>query len=112
MTDEESYFRMGYVAMAAAAGAITALAFTRWKQLTPIEIALTLIAGFSFAVFVTPWVAHTLFGIEADDIRAIAALTYIFGSGSNILLPLLIRWVARSFGSGTSLTGEIKPDDN
>lgn len=95
----EHYFRLGYVAMAALSGAITALAFTRWKQLSPAEIALTLLAGFSFAVFVTPWVAQSFLGIADDNVRAIAALTYIFGSGSNILLPMLIRWVGRVFGT-------------
>lgn len=100
MDEHESYFRFGYVAMAAAAGAITALAFARWRELTRAEIMLTLVAGFSFAVFVTPWVAEAFLGIADSNVRAIAALTYIFGSGSNILLPMLIRWVGRAFGTG------------
>lgn len=97
--EHETYFRFGYIAMAALAGAITALAFTRWRTLSRTEIALTLVAGFSFAVFVTPWVAESFFGIASTNVRAIAALTYIFGSGSNILLPMLIRWVGRAFGN-------------
>lgn len=99
MDDHESAFRFGYVAMAAMAGAITALAFTRWRELTRAEIAMTLVAGFSFAVFVTPWVAQAFLGIDDSNVRGIAALTYIFGSGSNILLPMLIRWVGRAFGT-------------
>lgn len=101
MTEEHGLaFRFGYIAMAALAGAITALAFTRWRELTRAEIVLTLVAGFSFAVFVTPWVAESFLGINSNNIRAVAALTYIFGSGSNILLPMLIRWVGRLFGNG------------
>lgn len=100
MDDHGLLFRFGYVLMAAAAGAITALAFTRWKEMTRSEIALTLVIGFSFAIFVTPWLASSVFGIEDSNIRAIAALTYIFGSGSNILLPVIIRWVGRFFGNG------------
>lgn len=100
MDDYRETFRFGYVTTAAMAGAITALAFTRWRTLTRTEIALTLLAGFSFAVFVTPWVAHSIFGIDDGNIRAVAALTYIFGSGSNILLPMVIRWVGRAFGNG------------
>jgi hypothetical protein len=96
--DEPSIsFRMGYVGMAALAGAITALAFVKWKELSRGEILLTLVAGFSFAVFVTPWVAETFFGVEPTNVRALAAMTYIFGSGSNILLPLLIRSIGRVF---------------
>ena len=39
-------------------------------------------------------------GVEDSNVRAIAALTYVFGSGSNILLPLVIGWVKRILGSG------------
>lgn len=95
MIEESSAYRLGYVTVAAAAGAITALAFTKWRDLTRTEILLTLLAGFSFAIFVTPWVAQSFLGIEPSNVRAIAALTYIFGSGSNILLPVLIQWITR-----------------
>lgn len=87
---------------AAASGSVTALAFTKWRDMTRIEIALTLVAGFSFAIFVTPWIAQTLFGIADDNIRSIAGLTYVFGSGSNILLPRIIKWVGKVFGNGES----------
>lgn len=100
MDDEAALFRYTYVMMAAIAGAVTALAFSKWKDLTKGEIFLTLLAGFSFAVFVTPWVAHQFFGLDDENVRATAALTYIFGSGSNILLPLIIRWTGRAFGNG------------
>lgn len=100
MDEGPTFFRLGYVGMAAMAGAITALAFTRWRELTRGEILLTLAAGFSFAVFVTPWVAEQFLGIDGSNVRAIAALTYIFGSGSNILLPILIKWTGRLFGNG------------
>lgn len=100
MEEHGPAFRMGYILMAAFAGAITALGFTRWKEMTRSEIALTFTIGFSFAIFVTPWLATAAFGIPDSNIRAVAALTYIFGSGSNILLPVIIRWVGRFFGGG------------
>lgn len=100
MIDDNPYFRIGFLSIAAFAGAITSLAATKWKDLSLAEIVLTLVAGFSFAVFVTPWVASAFFGVSNSDVQALAALTYIFGSGSNILLPLLIRWISRVFGSG------------
>jgi len=99
-TEHQAFFRFGYVAMAAAAGAITALTFTRWRTLSVAEIVLTLIGGFSFAIFVTPWAAEQFFGIEDDNVRAIAAMTYLFGVGSNVLLPMIIRWIGRVLGSG------------
>lgn len=101
MIDEHAvWLRYSYVALAALAGAITALAFKSWREMSRTEISLTLVAGFSFAIFVTPWLAESVFGVHPTNVRAIAALTYIFGSGSNILLPLIIRWVGRVFGNG------------
>lgn len=100
MDEATALFRYTYVMMAAVAGAVTALAFSKWRDLTRGEIILTLLAGFSFAVFVTPWVAQQFLGLDDDNVRGIAALTYIFGSGSNILLPVVIRWTGRAFGGG------------
>ncbi|PCG09643.1 hypothetical protein COA17_07225 [Sphingomonas ginsenosidimutans] len=92
--------RYGYIALAAVSGAFTALSFVRWKDMGAMELTLTLLGGFSFAIFVTPWIAHEVMGVEDSNVRAIAALTYVFGSGSNILLPLVIGWVKRILGSG------------
>lgn len=100
MDDNSQYLRIGYVALAAIAGAITALGFQKFKTMTRTEIAITLAGGFSFAIFVTPWIAHSWFGVMETDTRAIAALTYVFGSGSNILLPTLIRAVKRLLNTG------------
>lgn len=98
MMEPHHDLRFGYIALAAMAGAITALAFMRWRDLSWGEMALTLVAGFSFAVFVTPWAAHAILRVDDDNVRTIAALTYIFGSGSNVLLPALIRRFGRLIG--------------
>ncbi len=99
--DDQSYIlRFGYIALAAVSGAFTALGFLKWKEMSNSEIALTLVGGFSFAIFVTPWIAHEWIGVAESNTRAIAALTYVFGSGSNILLPTIIRAVKRFVGSG------------
>ncbi len=42
---------------------------------------MTLIGGLSFAIFVTPWIAHGLLGIKEGDTRSLAALMYVFGLG-------------------------------
>lgn len=100
-----SLLKGAYIGMAAIAGAVTALALTQWKDLTRTEIAMTFVVGFSFAIFVTPWLASAVFGIDSSNVRAVAGLTYIFGSGSNILLPVIIRWVGRIVGHLDSTTG-------
>ena len=99
--DDQSFvWRYGYIALAAVSGAFTALGFVRWKEMSRPEIFMTLVGGFSFAIFVTPWIAHEWIGVAESNTRAIAALTYVFGSGSNILLPTIIRSVKRLLGTG------------
>lgn len=89
-----------YPIMAAIAGAVTALAFLKWKEMETREVVLTLFVGASFAIFVTPWLAHMILGDAAHSPQAIAGLTYVTASGSNTLLPLVIRWLGRVFGEG------------
>ena len=93
-------WRYLYICMAAIAGAVTALGAMRWREMTRLEIFFTLAGGFSFAIFVTPWVAHSIMGVAESNIRAIAALTYVFGSASNILLPVIIRKIRRVVDEG------------
>lgn len=90
--DPRAVFHSVNIGIAAAAGAITAFAFASWRELTYAERALTLVAGFSFAWFIAPMVAER---VGWSSPRQIAGLTYILGSGSNILLPLLIKWTGK-----------------
>lgn len=96
MFDNE-YLETGYVLLAAFAGAVTALAFMKWKEMTYPEILLTLFVGASFAIFVTPWLANVALGIETEDARSVAAITYVMASGSNTFLPVIIRYLRRLF---------------
>lgn len=92
--------RYMYIPLAAIAGAITALASSGTQKMTKTDMFLTFTVGFSFAIFVTPWIAISWFGIEDTNVRAIAGLTYVFGAGSNILLPVLIERFKRLVASG------------
>ncbi len=95
MDDMHPMVRHGYLLMAAVAGSITALSFKQWKTMTGVEIALTLFVGASFAIFVTPLMAEWM---AIDSPRGVAALTYISASGSNVLIPVAIKWLKRVFG--------------
>lgn len=97
---QRNWIDLGYIALAAFSGALTALGFVKWRDMTWGEIGVTFFAGFSFAIFVTPWMAHELMGIAENNTRAIAALTYINGAGSNLILPWLIRHLKRTLGLG------------
>lgn len=96
----EAFWRGVYVVGAAAAGALTAVGAAKWRDMSRIEVGLTLITGFTFAIFVTPWIAHEWLGIPETNYRAIAGLTYVFGSASNILLPLIIGRLRKLLGVG------------
>ncbi|HEX8554298.1 MAG TPA: hypothetical protein VF695_06290 [Sphingomonas sp.] len=100
MHEHKTTIGMAYIALAAVSGALTALGFVKWRDMSKGELALTFAGGFSFAIFVTPWVAHSMMGIDEGNVRAIAGMTYVFGSGSNILLPAIIRFVRRSLDTG------------
>ena len=96
---DHNTLRIIYVLMAALAGAVTALAFLSWREMTKTEIAMTLFVGASFAIFVTPWLAHIAFGMNQADVRTVAAMTYVTASGSNTLLPMLIKRLHKLIGT-------------
>jgi len=98
MDPDNAFNKMLYTIMAAAAGSITALSLSKWKEMGGTEIALTLFVGASFAIFVAPWIANSWFGVPETDTRAIAAITYLSAAGSNILIPILIRKFSRTLG--------------
>lgn len=104
MTGEEHYSALGmaYIGLAAVAGAVTALSFRGWKEMTRTEIVLTLFVSASFSVFVVPWLAYSYFG-PTPDIRALAFAIYVGGSGANTFLPLIFRW----FSKRTATEGEV-----
>lgn len=105
MDDFHSFLiRHLYIPLAAVAGSISALASTKVQSMSRWDVAVTFFAGFFFAIFVTPWVAASWFNIEDDNVRAIAGLTYLFGAGSNILLPFMLDQLKRVIGSGKGMT--------
>ena len=95
MDDMHPAVRHIYLLMAAVAGAVTALSFRQWKSMTGTEIGLTLFVGASFAIFVAPLLAEWM---AIGSPRGVAALTYISASGSNVLIPVAIKWLKRVFG--------------
>jgi hypothetical protein len=92
------FLHEAYIAAAAFAGAITSLSMSKWQEMDRRQIWLALIAGFSFAVFVTPYVAHEVLGVRIDAIRPVAALTYLFAVGSNVFIPVLIKRISKLMG--------------
>lgn len=104
MAPQEPWSTTIYTAMAAIAGAITALAFRKWQEMTAGEIMFALFVGASFAWFVTPMILHGLTGETGPNVRYVSGITYIMASGSNALLPLIISkargLLVRVFGEG------------
>jgi len=87
--------------LASFAGALTALSFRPFKNMTRGEIMLALTVGASFAIFVGPLVAHWLFGDGPVDIRILGGVFYLMASGSNILIPMAVKKLGSLLGQKT-----------
>lgn len=87
-----------YPVVASLAGAITALSFRPFANMTKGEIGMALFVGASFAMFVGPWAVHLLPESITSDIRLQAGIFYLMASGSNALIPLAVRWLGRFVG--------------
>ena len=95
MDADNPIMRQVYIAIAAIAGAITALSFMNWRQMTWPEVWITLFVGASFAVFAVPWIAGDILKINDSTLRAACGLTYLGGTCANALIPPLVRKVKR-----------------
>ncbi len=93
-----AWIKLGYTLLAACAGAITALSFLKWEKMRWSEIVVTLMVGFSFAVFVTPLIAVAVIGHDPSA-QVQAGLTYVMGCGVNSILPPIIRKIRRIVGA-------------
>src|SRR5687768_2670867 len=102
MPHNNSLLAWAWILLASFAGALTALSFRPFKDMTRGEIAIALTVGASFAIFVGPWVASMLFGEGPVDIRILGGLFYLLASGSNILIPMAVKWLGRVFGSNAA----------
>lgn len=100
MNDQHDHLRMVYIGMAAIAGSVTALSFMKWREMTWPEIIMTLIVGFSFAIFFVPWLAADWMHIDINNLRAVCAVVYLGGMSSNALMPVLIKRAMKAVGSG------------
>ena len=80
--------------LASFAGALTALSFRPFEKMKRGEIVISLTVGASFAIFVGPWVAWKIFGDGQVDTRILGAVFYLLASGSNVLIPLMVRRIS------------------
>ncbi|KMS58685.1 hypothetical protein [Sphingobium cupriresistens] len=100
MNTDELLVRYLYIPLAALAGAVSSLGARRWRTMTKAKMAMTVLMGATFAIFVTPWAAHEFVGVDEGDARATVALTYLFAIGAHVLLPWLIQKLERLIGAG------------
>lgn len=97
MTEGE-HTRLAYTAMAAMAGAITALSFMRWREMSWPEILMTVFVGSAFSIFAVPWLAADVGGMDIENLRVICGITYLGATGANIFIPIAIRRLRGLFG--------------
>lgn len=100
MSHEDFMVRYVYIPLAALMGAISSLGARQWRSMTRRKIALAIFMGATFAMFVTPWAAHSFIGVKEGDARATVALTYLFGIAAHIILPWIIQRLEKMIGTG------------
>lgn len=98
MNDDGPVGRYLWPFLASLAGSVTALSFRPFKTLGKWEIMLALFVGASFAFFVAPWVVYITFGHGPIDTRVAGAIFYLLASGSNILIPFMIKKLGVNIG--------------
>lgn len=98
LTGDNPLVKVVWPLLASLAGAITALSFQPWQGMSRPQIGLSVFVGFSFSYFVSPWVVYILFRDGPVQTRVLGMVFYIMATGSNILIPLFIRWIARMTG--------------
>lgn len=99
MIEENPLLRWLWPLLASLAGAVTALSFRPFKQMSVTDIAMALFVGSTFAWFVSPWVNHMIFGKGPTDIRILGGVFYLMASGSNILIPFAVRRIKKVLGT-------------
>lgn len=100
MAHDDIMVRFVYIPLAALMGAVSSLGARRWRSMTKTKMALAILMGATFAMFVTPWAAREFIGVKEDDARAIVALTYLFAIAAHIILPWIIQKLERLIGTG------------
>lgn len=98
MTDHGDHANLAYTGMAAIAGAITALSFMKWREMSWPEVGMTIFVGAAFALFAVPFIAADWLGMDINNLRAICGVTYLGATGSNILIPIAIRRLRGAIG--------------
>lgn len=89
-----------YLPLAALTGAISSFGQRRMRNMTRGQIVLNILMSTSFSFFVTPWFAHEWLGIAETAARQMVAITFLFGFGAHILLPVFIKMLERIVGKG------------
>lgn len=90
--------QFGYTIFAAISGAITSLAFQKYREMDALTACLTIFVGFSFSLFVAPWLAHSILRMDEGDARAVSMVTYISAAGAHVLIPRIVKWIGNAFG--------------
>lgn len=82
-----------WIWLASIAGAVTAMSFQQYKDLTWRERSMLVFVGIVFAVFVGPLIVGWLFGAEKPDSKIVGASYYIIAMSANVIIPKLLKAV-------------------
>lgn len=92
ITDPDSGTARIYLLMAAVAGSVSSLSMRKYREMSAVEIAISLFVGATFAIFVTPLILGPTVGADVET-QKVAGITYVMATGWNILMPFAISRV-------------------
>lgn len=98
MIDSDGPTARLYLFMAAIAGSVSSLSMRKYRDMSAVDIVLSLFVGGAFAIFVTPLILGPTVGVGAVTTEKVAGITYVMACGWNILMPFAIAKIRSMFG--------------
>jgi len=95
MDDNER--RIIMIVASAAAGSLASIWFRPWRTMPLIDIIFAFVVGFSFAIFVVPWVVADLMSVDTGPLRVACGTTFLGAAFGIPLMPLIQRKVESVF---------------
>ncbi len=90
---DENERRMLMIVMSAAAGSLASIWFRPWRTMPWVDILFAFVVGFSFAIFVVPWVVADIMNVDTGPLRVACGTTFLGAAFGIPLMPMIQRKV-------------------
>lgn len=88
---DENERRVLMIVMSAAAGSLASIWFRPWRTMPWYDTLFAFVVGFSFAIFVVPWIVADLMHVDIQPLRVACGTTFLGAAFGIPLMPLIQR---------------------